>query len=473
MPTMKNLSRLGVFSSLSLLALASTLVAIGCDGSGGSSSGGADSGSSGDAGSEASACATEGTGSIAVVVTGLPDGVAAKVKITPPSGAPLEATGSTTLADKPAGSYTASAERVATADPIVRTLYEAKVSISSFCLAGTQTQTVTVDYSQVPPSNKLWMTNANSESGQVLAFAGSNLTATGSPDATLGMKGVAGAGAGKALAFDKQGNLWSLGPTTTDAPLARFAAATLGAAGDKTPDITLEPKLTGCLPGLSALAFDPSGALWATVLCSDQTLRISPETLSASGEYTPAAGDFATGVEEPHAIAFDKDGNMWVSGKDSIHRYPAASLAPDQPHVPDFAISAKAENEAPLPPDALAFDKDGNLWVTNFGGNIVYKLTPAELTPAGATKELVPSIQITVSVGALLESLAFDESGGLWLTYSQGKIARLAPTQLGTSTGAGEPTIPETILTSSDIGSAGALAFFPAPATLPLYSRFE
>ena len=73
----------------------------------------------------------------------------------------------------------------------------------------------------------------------------------------------------------------------------------------------------------------------------------------------------------------------------------------------------------------------------------------------------------TIYVGALLEGIAFDESGGLWLTYSRARFARLASSQLGTSSTAGAPAISQTIITSANIGSAGALAFYPAPAALP------
>ncbi len=480
MPAMKNSSRLAIlsFSSLSLLALSGALstMMLACDGSSdGSSSGGTgDSGPAADGGSDATACSTEGTGSIAIVVTGLPDGVAPKGTITGPTAATVDVTGAATLADQPAGSYSVTAARVARPDPIVRTVYEPTVSSESFCLEGTQTQTVTIAYAEIASSNKLWAANANAE-GQLVAYAGADLAATGSPAAKVKTKGASGQGAhaGKAVAFDKDGNLWALGATTADAPLLRFAAADLGASGDKTPDRKMNPKLSMCGPGFTSLAFDPSGALWATFTCSNQILRLSADTLSASKEYTPEADDIAAGVEEPHAIAFDKDGNMWVSGKTSIHRFPAAALAPGQPHTSDFAISAKSATDAPLPPDSIAFDKDGNLWVVNFGSNTIFKLTPADLTPAGATKEVVPSIAIAIVVGALIEGIAFDESGGLWLTYVSGQLARLAPSQLGTSAEPGAPATPETIVTSADLGAGRGIAFFPAPAALPLHSRFE
>ncbi|CAN5830488.1 hypothetical protein BH11MYX4_BH11MYX4_40230 [soil metagenome] len=63
--------------------------------------------------------------------------------------------------------------------------------------------------------------------------------------------------------------------------------------------------------------------------------------------------------------------------------------------------------------------------------------------------------------------MAFDEAGGLWFAYSAGKIARLAPTQLTASANA----TPSTILTSATVGSAGSVAFYPAPAALPIFGK--
>jgi len=394
--------------------------------------------------------------------------VAAKVKVAAPTGAPIEASESKTISDSPSGNYTVSAERVASVDPIVRTLFQPKVDVVSFCLGATQTQAVKVTYSAIPSSNKLWAANANNPAGELLGFGGATLAATGTPAATVAAK----APAGGALAFDKDGNLWAIGATLAEPPLVRWGAADLGASGTKTPDRLIDMDIA-CLPRLSAIAFDPSGSLWATSSCADQVLRLSPGSLAASGKVTPAADDIFTGTDAPHGIAFDAAGNMWVSDVTSLHLFPAARLAPGQPHSPALTIHPKQENTAILEPGPLAFDKDGNLWAMNFGGNILFKLTPADLAAgASANKDVVPTIQITVDVGALLEGIAIDEGGGIWLTYSQGKMARLAPGQLGTSSGAGSPTIPSTIITSADIGSTAALAFFPAAANLPIYAKF-
>jgi hypothetical protein len=468
-PMLTNAVRFGLVSSLSLLALTG-LFSIACTSTTSTvTPGGGTPGIDGGPGGDGGDCsATGGTGTITLTVEGLPAGVAARVKIAGTTGAPSEATESETIDDSPSGNYTVSAERVASVDPIVRTLFEPKVDVVSFCLGATQTQAVKVTYTAIPSSNKLWAANANNAAGQLLGFGGATLAATGTPAATVAAK----APAGGALAFDKDGNLWAIGATLAEPPLVRWGAADLGASGTKTPDRLIDMDIP-CLPRLSAIAFDPSGNLWATSICSDKVFRFSPGSLAASGKVTPGADDIFTGTEAPHGIAFDAAGNMWVSDATSLHSFPAANLAAGQPHTPALTIHPKQENTALLEPGPLAFDKDGNLWAMNFGGNVLFKLTPADLAAgASADKDVIPSIQITVDVGALLEGMAIDEGGGIWMTYSQGKIARLAPGQLATSSGAGAPTIPSTIITSADIGSTGALAFFPAPANLPLYSKF-
>src|SRR5262245_51024435 len=79
-------SRLGLFSMVSVLAaLTSSLGAVGCTSTSTSTAdGGAPTGDGG-------ACSTSGTGTISVVVTGLPDGVSAKVKLSDALGTSTDA----------------------------------------------------------------------------------------------------------------------------------------------------------------------------------------------------------------------------------------------------------------------------------------------------------------------------------------------------------------------------------------------
>jgi sugar lactone lactonase YvrE len=409
------------------------------------------------------ACGASGVGSIAINVSGLPADALAKVKVTGPGGA-SDVSASRTIADAAGGSYDVAAERVVTADPIVRTVYEAKVSVATFCLAGAETKTVDVAYAPVATSNKLWMTNANNESGELQGFASAVLGATGSPASSVAAKAPA-----KAVAFDKDGNVWTLGSTSADAPVGRFAAADLGTPGAKTPDRS-PTTAPSCAPGYTDLAFDPTGNLWISSGCGNEVMRLTPAQLEAHGDAVPAVK--IGGLGSPAGIAFDATGNLWVADQDAkrVLRYDASRLAASSSDPASLSIDPRTPSSGDLAPSNLAFDKDGNLWATSFGGNVIYKLTPAELAGTGEHM-LTPSVQITVDVGALLEGIAFDESGSLWLTYSAGKVARLASTQLGASSTAGAPTAPQTILSSANIGSAGALAFYPAPAALPLFSK--
>ncbi len=448
MPSLKNVS---VFTSLSLLVVSGAL-ALGCTTETKTDT------------PDGGTCTAGGVGTLKVDVTGLPAGVAAKVKVTGPSGA-SELDASKTIADAPGGSYEVSATRVAGTDPIVRAAYEPKVSEATFCVEGKATKTVTVAYSEIASSHKLWLTNANNTTGELQGFAAADLVATGSPASAVAAK----APTGRAIAFDKEGNLWTIGGTVADAPIARFAAGDLGASGDKTPDrkIAYGPS---CSPGYTDLAFDPTGNLWITSACAKEVVRLTPAQLAAT---TPVSADVKVGgLDSPAGLAFDAAGNMWVADQDKkrVLRFDAARLTASSTAAADLVIDPRAPGGGDLAPSSLAFDKDGNLWATSFGGNVIYKLTPSELSAKGE-QTVTPSVQITASVTALLEGIAFDEGGGLWLTYENGKVARLAPAQLGTSSGPGAPTVPTTIVSSANIGSAVGLAFYPAPAALPLYAK--
>jgi streptogramin lyase len=116
----------------------------------------------------------------------------------------------------------------------------------------------------------------------------------------------------------------------------------------------------------------------------------------------------------------------------------------------------------------LTFDADGNLWITDFGGNFVAELAAEDLDGDGEATVVAES-SIVLSVSALLNRPAFDDEGGLWISHSAGRVVRIAPADLQVSTGAGDPTAPDVVLSGEGIGNTANVAFFPAPAGLPLY----
>lgn len=429
-----------------LWALGGVLCASGCDGE---------------------TCPEGGTGTVVVTFTGLPSGVTGNALLV---GATEETlTAPRTLEGVGGGAWGVTAAKVTQADPRVRTAYAPTVTPASFCLADGQTQTVEVAWAPIATSNKVWATNGNG-SGQLLAFASSVLAATASQPATV----VINTGAGKDVAFDKDGNLWALGPTTAEPQVVRYAASSLGSSGTRTRDRGFSVADLDCLPALTGLAFDPAGNLWVSSPCRDAVMKISADQLaSGATEVTPAVT--LSSLPGAAGIAFDSAGNLWVASSDSerLVRFDVA-----QQSVSDSApalrlaprISDDTENNGLFRPGWLAFDAAGDLWANDFGGNIFFRVPVAELTGTG-DRQVNPAVRLTVPVSALIEGMAFDEGGGLWTAYSSGKLARLDPSQLTTSTGAGAPTVPQTVITSAEVGSVGNVALYPAPASSPLYHR--
>lgn len=417
-------------------------------------------------GSDGVSCDASGTGTLVVNVVGLPAGVNANVTVTGPSGAPQSLSAGKTLTGIAGGSYTIAAEKVTSPDPIVRTVYSATISVSGpTCVATGATQTVTVTYATIPTSNKIWVQTSNGPDGRnTVGISSSGLAATGAPSAAAAVDTPNG----RHVVFDRDGNLWSNGGTTVDPHVVRSSAASLASTGKATPDRKINIKGLEYCSGDVALAFDKTGALWFGASCTKSLYKLAPDQLAASGDYTPALTiTVGSGIV---GLAFDKTGNLWVGTGDSVVRYDASSLASSSA-TKSLELKAETQNPggSPLHPGWLAFDASGNLWSNDFGGNIIFQFPAAELS-GSASKTIVPPALPTLQVGALIQGMAFDEGGGLWITYSQGKFVRLTQALLAVTTNGGAPTQPERIISSPQVNYTEDLAFYPAPAALPLYS---
>jgi sugar lactone lactonase YvrE len=395
------------------------------------------------------ACPAAGAnGNLVIAFTGLPAGAAGHALVAPAGSgsSPVTVTKNETRSVAP-GLYGVEARQVAVPDPLVRSAYRPTEVMVTTCVRAGESTTVTIGYALIASSGKLWAGNALE-------------AATGSPAATVAAK----TGGSDGFTFDRAGNLWVLGGTTADAPLARYAAATLGASGEKTPDVTIDsPSFGGGLPGAKVVAFDKKGNLWVSVVWADKVVSFRPDQLAASGK--PTASTEVTGIEGPRGIAFDAAGNMFVaSGANKVVRFDAARLTASTT-MPDLEIAGQTPPPVTVnlqDPQGLAFDKEGNLWVA-FGGTLV-RLPPTDLAGVGM-KMLTPAIQIETDVLALPLGLAFDEGGGLWVAYSKGKFVRLGADQLGSS-GKVRPAV---VITGPDVGYAGWFALYPGGTGLPLY----
>jgi streptogramin lyase len=188
-----------------------------------------------------------------------------------------------------------------------------------------------------------------------------------------------------------------------------------------------------------------------------------------------AAGDskssdvLLAGLTDNDGIAFDQDGNLWVGGGATLVRYDAARLADSTADAEDLALTVTAAvGNTAIKADVLAFDKAGNLWGVDEGGNAVFQIAKAALGQTG-DKAVKANVSFVVGVTALPSTPAFDDGNGLWLALESGRFGRFSPAQLGMSAGGGTPVTPAVVIDSGSVGAGLPVAFFPAPVGLPLF----
>jgi streptogramin lyase len=422
------------------------------------------SGTAGGSGADSGACPLLGSGQLEVQINGLPAGVDADLVV----GGARQAWGvgsSQSLGTVGAGPYQVRADRVATPDPIVRTMYDYQLDAADFCLAAGSTHVVEVNYVAVPTSHQLWTNNSNGQ-GVLLGFAATNLGVSASADPSV----TVSAGAGKDITFDARGNLWSMGATVADPQLLRFPSTSLGASGEKDADRRIDIADIPCVPALRAFAFDLQGSLWVST-CGRRICRLSPDDLSSSGTVTPAVT--LTHLTENGDVAFDLSGNLWVTDDGKIARFNLERLEASSDQGPDLTLQLRDHADTlDLQASHLVFDQTGGLWAIDFGANLLARVSTADQALSGL-QVVVADRSVALGVTALLERPAFDESGGLWLALNENRFGRLSPEQLAINSSIGSPSVPEIIITSPGMGNANRMAFFPSAAELPLYHHFR
>jgi sugar lactone lactonase YvrE len=398
-------------------------------------------------------CAERGTGTLSIEVSGLPSSVDADVTLTTPSGS-LALSAAETLDDAPGGTYAITAKRVFDADPIVRTVYEPTITTRTTCLADGATEELSVSYAAIPSSNKLWTSEAS-------GFSSDDLAETADVEPSVQIT----APIGKEVAFDQDGNLWTKGATLAEPHIVRLPASSLGSSGEREFDRGINLPIE-CLPSVRSIAFDPKGNLFVSA-CGGEVLKIAAASLGASGDVPAAA--VISGLEDTQDLAFDAGGNLWTTDAGKIIRFDAARLAASTSDAPDLSITARNDEDSrDLGATDLAFDADGNLWGFDFGSNDIFELSAADLDGTGE-ESVVSEVTIAVGVDVLLNRGAFDDGGGLWISYGNNRLARLSPAQLLVSVPSGDAVDPERIITSDAVASDLRVGFFPAAADLPLY----
>jgi len=157
-------------------------------------------------------------------------------------------------------------------------------------------------------------------------------------------------------------------------------------------------------------------------------------------EFTPdgRSSVFASNVSHPKGLAFDSLGNLYLA-------------YPDRDSILKFTPNGKRTTFASgiAHPYRLAFDGLGNLFATDPAANSIF-----EISPSG----VVSTIATNTSTTDLVNDLAFDSNGNLFVTFDNSVVEFLG----------GLGPVPITI--AAVPGGAGGIAIEP-PATTNLSTR--
>ncbi len=171
-----------------------------------------------------------------------------------------------------------------------------------------------------------------------------------------------------------------------------------------------------------------SDKLWATHANGTGDFAGFPSaSLAASGTATPTI--VSDGLIKTSAVAFDQSGNAWVADNASVKRFAANQFTGASPAVSDVELTADAFTAGSPGPSGIAFDKEGNLWVSVVAAKKIVKFA---LSPeSGGFDTPTQAIE-----GAALDGvgpIAFDASGNLY-AGTAANVVRYNAARLTTST---------------------------------------
>jgi streptogramin lyase len=155
-----------------------------------------------------------------------------------------------------------------------------------------------------------------------------------------------------AVAIDGSHNVW----------VANISGATVTKA---TPDGSQFTNFT-CCDGPSSIAIDKLGNVWVANYYGNSISEISSSgAVISNGTYVSG------GIDHPQGLAIDGNGNVWVANFRSAsitELAGATAVTPGAALSPSVGLGGDA---ALLEAYAIAIDPSGNVWITNFGSNIL------------------------------------------------------------------------------------------------------
>lgn len=407
-----------------------------------------------------------------MVIATPPAGVTATVHITGPGNYSIVTHTTLTMTGLAPGQYIVTAATDSTMGTIIGPMKDsATVTGSPAAVAGGRADTMRVTYGTPSLAGGLWVANDIALTGFV-ELGATTLGASSTAPSTLRAFAQPGLDGPKAMAFDPSGNLWiALTRTpvvdTVLPAIYEYTAAQLDSS-NPTPHLSLADSSMTLVGGL---AFDSAGDLWVASGDNCEVVEyLASQLASASGamSLSPAlkiTQHCQAPVVGPYTLSFDVAGNLWVGdlGSHTIYEFNrfrltgtgTVTLAPSEVlQLPDTLMM----------PSAIAFDAGVDLWAVA-NDSTVFGYTPGgEATGAGGS-----SMRLVIS-GATLVSLAFDNSGDLWLAdFHRNALYELSAEQMHTN---GDVT-PATVITGGQnvFALPTGLAFTPRVSGLPLFTR--
>jgi sugar lactone lactonase YvrE len=192
-----------------------------------------------------------------------------------------------------------------------------------------------------------------------------------------------------------------------------------------------------------------SGGLWAVNFgATHSALQYTAAQLATSTSAAPTAN--VTTAIMGLGAAFDANGNLWATnfGGSTVVEYSASSLASSGTPTPTVILASSAGSLGS--PAGLAFDVNGNLWVANGSANTLVEFTASQLASSGTP---TPAVTISAASGSLAQpiGIAFDANGNLWVANSSNTLVEYTASQLA-ATAAPAPNVTVSATDSSIVG---------------------
>jgi sugar lactone lactonase YvrE len=370
------------------------------------------------------ACAPAGptatTGTLQIVVSGLPAGTEADVAV---GAQDIPASTSLTL---PAGAYDVVAGPVVATASIMGDRYAPDETLVATTVTIGQTTTVTISYAM---AQQALLLAPNYGDGTVTVLTSDDLVAGGDASSAWTTDAFSNGYTGMALGPD--GRLY-VSDYSND-QIVVIDAGDLMADGAVTPAAVItNAGLIGPMGG----AFDSDGNLWVASYSDDVLLRFDG-VLGATGDVDLAPAlvvsvddtTYATAFGNVYDVFVDHLDQVWVAdyGSEAVYRFDGlAGLTGSQSVVPDlfltYASSTVSDSGYTLYyPISLVVDLEGTLYV----GNYDYEVSRFDDALAlDGFQDLEASAYLDTGIDYNY-MVALDQSGALWIGHYYGELVRL------------------------------------------------